>query len=87
MINFNMHHYISASYISINKFKMIEGQCDDIADKEIPQESSKPKLLGFPIVQKQQKFQPTPVGIIYEEISLLDSFNDARYTILIHNNL
>ena len=30
------------------------------------------------IMPKQSRFQPTHVGIIYEEISLLDSLDDTR---------
>lgn len=44
---------------------------------DIPADSFQGNILAGPVL-KQQKFQPTQVGIIYEEISLLDSFNDAR---------
>lgn len=32
-----------------------------------------------PVPSKQSAFQPTPIGIIYEEISLIDSMDDERY--------
>ncbi len=42
-----------------------------------PSHLSKAPQIQPPMAVQKPKFQPTPVGIIYEEISLLDAFDDA----------
>ncbi len=41
-----------------------------------PSQLSRAQQIQPPSVMQPSKFRPTPVGIIYEELSLLDSFDD-----------